>query len=70
MLRKAGNVQRQAGDVTQDRAIADALSVGRARLRSRLTTSRGIYAALGLADGALVMGVLRALAAGQVFPIG
>lgn len=57
---------RRAGDVTQDRAIADALSVGRARLRSRLTTSRGIYAALGLADGALVMGVLRALAAGQV----
>lgn len=57
---------RQAGDVAQDRAIAEALSAGRTRLLTRLTTSRGIYAALGLADGALVMGVLRALAAGQV----
>ena len=57
---------RQAGDVTKDRAIAEALSAGRSRLRLRLTTSRGIYAALGLDDAALVMAVLRALAAGQV----
>lgn len=47
--------------------IADAINaLGLKRLRSRLTTSRGIYAALGMADGATVMHVLTSLAAGQL----
>lgn len=47
--------------------IADAINaLGLTRLRSRLTTSRGIYAALGIADGAAVMHILNSLAAGQL----
>lgn len=50
-----------------DTAVAAAINaLGATRSRSRLTTSRGIYAALGLSDGAVVMGVLRALATGKV----
>lgn len=47
--------------------LANAVNaLGLKRLRSRLTTSRGIYAALGMADGATVMHVLNSLAAGQL----
>lgn len=47
--------------------LANAINaLGGTRLRSRLTTSRGIYAALGMANGAAVMNVLNSLAAGQL----
>lgn len=52
------------GDVTGVTAAINAL--GLTRLRSRLTTSRGIYAALGMADAATVMHILNSLAAGQL----
>lgn len=41
-------------------------ALGLTRLRSHLTTSRGIYDALGMADGATVMNVLNSLSAGQL----
>lgn len=47
--------------------LANAINaLGVTRLRPRLTTSRGIYAALGMANGAAVMHVLNSLAAGQL----
>lgn len=50
-----------------DSGVANAINaLGLTRLRSRLTTSRGIYAALGMADGAAVMHILNSLAAGQL----
>lgn len=58
-----------ASDVTErrDAKVAEAVnSLNITRLRSRLTTSRGIYAALGIPDGAAVMHVLNSLAAGQL----
>lgn len=50
-----------------DSGVANAVNaLGLTRLRSRLTTSRGIYAALGMSDGAAVMHILNSLAAGQL----
>ena len=47
--------------------LANAVNaLGLKRLRSRLTTSRGIYQALGMANGAAVMHVLNSLATGQL----
>lgn len=60
------NVATMVSD-RNDSGVANAINaLGLTRLRSRLTTSRGIYAALGMADGAAVMHVLNSLAAGQL----
>lgn len=54
-------------EARNDAGVVNAVNaLGLKRLRSRLTTSRGIYAALGMADGATVMHILNSLAAGQL----
>jgi len=53
-----------AGNVS---GVVNAINaLGLTRMRSRLTTSRGIYAALGMANGAAVMHILNSIAAGQL----
>lgn len=50
-----------------DMAIADAVNaLGLTRSRVRLMTNRGIYTALGKANGAAVMNVLNSLAVGNL----